>query len=76
MLEWLAAIAVFLLLLAVLPMMLRRTKSKVARGGGSGIWVGIGLGLAAMFDPKIVQAMEIVEQNKEEAEDEESGDQA
>lgn len=76
MLEWLAAIAVFFLLLAVLPMMLRRTKSKVARGGGSGIWVGIGLGLAAIFDPKIVQAMEIVEQKKEEAEDEESGDQA
>lgn len=75
MLEWLAALAVFVLLLALLPGMLRRTKAKVAKGGGSGIWVGIGLGLAAMFDPKIVQAMEIVEQKKGEAEEDESGDE-
>jgi len=75
MLEWLIAIAVVILSLLLLPGLLRRTKkSRLAKGGG-GILVGIGLGLAAIFDPKIAQAMEIVEQKKEEAEEEESGDE-
>ncbi len=75
MLEWLAAIGVFALLLALLPLLLRRTKAGLARGGGSGMWAGIAFGLATIFDPKIAQAMEIVEQKKEEAEEDESGDE-
>jgi hypothetical protein len=75
MLEWPAAIAVFVLLIALLPRILRRTKTSLAKGGGAGLWVGIGLGFAAMFDPKIVQAMEIIEQEEEAVQEEESGDQ-
>ncbi len=75
MLEWLAAIAVFVALVALLPGLLRRSKAKLAKGGGGDVWAGIAFGLASMFDPKIAQAMEIVEQKKEEAEDEESGDE-
>lgn len=74
MLEWLVAIVVFVLLLALLPAMLRRAKAGLARSGGSGIWVGIGLGFATLFDPKVRQAMEIAERKKDEAEDEESGE--
>ncbi len=73
MLEWLAAIALVLLSLALLPALLRQTKRNLARRGRSGILVGIGLGLASLFDPKILETIEIVEQKKDEAEDEESG---
>lgn len=73
--EWLAAIAVFVLLLALLPGLLRRSKAKLAKDGGGGMWVGIGLAFATIFDPKIAQAIELIEQKKEEAEEDESGDQ-
>ena len=73
--EWLVAIAVFVVLVALLPGLLRRSRAKLAQGGGGGMWVGIGLGLAMLFDPKVTQAMEIVEQKKGEAEEDVSGDE-
>ena len=75
MLEWLAAIALFVVLVALLPGLLRRSKASLAKAGGSGMWAGIAFGLATIFDPKIAQAMEIAEQKKEEAEEDESGDE-
>src|SRR5690606_20834295 len=51
----------------------RQTKRNLARRGRSGIRVGIGLGLASLFDPTILETIEIVGQKKDEAEDEESG---
>jgi hypothetical protein len=74
MLEWFVAIAVFVLLLALLPGLLRRTKAPRAKGGGSGVWVGIGLAFAMVFDPKAGQAIELIERKQDENEDEESGD--
>lgn len=74
MLEWLAAIAVFVLFLALLPRMLRRTKTPRAKGGGSGVWVGIGLAFAMVFDPKAKQTIELIDSKQDEREDEESGE--
>ena len=75
MIEWLVAIAVLLVFLALLPRMLRRPKVARRKGGGSGVMVGIGLAFAMVFDPKAAAAIEQVDQKREEAEDEESGDQ-
>ena len=75
MLEWLLAIAVLVLLLALLPRMLRRTKAAPRKGsGGSGIMIGIGLGFAMVFDPKAKQAIEMIDRKQDESEDRESGD--
>jgi hypothetical protein len=76
MLEWLVALAAFVLVLALLPPMLRRAKaSRRKGGGGSGVMIGIGLAFAMVFDPKAAQAIEVIDQKQEESEDEESGDQ-
>ena len=75
MLEWLIAIGVLGGLLAVLPLMLRRTKRATRKlCGGSGIMIGIGLGLAMVFDPKLTQATEVVDDKQDEGEGEESGE--
>jgi hypothetical protein len=75
MLEWLLAIAALLVFLALLPRVLRRPKAKQRKGGSSGVMVGIGLAFAMVFDPKAAQAIELIDEKREEAEDEESGDQ-
>ena len=76
MLEWLVAIVVFVLLLAMLPPMLRQNRAKSRkRGGGSGVMIGIGLVFAMAFDPKATQAAELIENKQDESEDSESGDQ-
>jgi len=75
MLEWLAALVVLALCLALLPRMLRRTKTARRKGGGSGVWIGIGLAFAMVFDPKAAQATELIDRKQDEREDEESGDQ-
>ena len=75
MVEWLIAVAVLGVSLALLPRMLRRTKASARTvGGGSGVMVGFGLALAMVFDPKLAQAMEIVDQKQDESEDGESGE--
>ena len=75
MLEWLVAIAALLVFLALLPRMLRRPKAARRKSGGTGVMVGIGLAFAMVFDPRAAQAIEQIDQKREEAEDEESGDQ-
>lgn len=75
MLEWLVAIAVLVLALALLPALLRRGKAGLSKRGGSGVWVGIGLGVAMIFDPKVAEATEIVESKKDETEEDDSGDE-
>jgi hypothetical protein len=75
MLEWLAAIADFAMLLALLPRLLRRTKPARSKGGGSGVMIGIGLAFAMIFDPKAAAATELIDRKQDEVEDEESGDQ-
>ena len=75
MLEWLVAIAALLLFLALLPAMLGGFKPKPRKGGGSGVMIGIGLVFAMIFDPKAAQTIELIDQKKDEREDEESGDQ-
>ena len=76
MLEWLVAIAVLVLVLALLPQVLRWTKPKPRKGGGgSGVIMGIGLVFAMLFDPKAAQTTELIEKKQDESEDEESGDQ-
>jgi hypothetical protein len=75
MIEWLVAIAALLVFLALLPRMLRRPKTARRKGGGSGVMIGIGLVFAMIFDPKAAAATELIDQKKEEREDEESGDQ-
>ena len=74
MLEWLAAIAVLLVFLALLPSMLGRFKPKPRKGGGSGVVIAIGLVFAMIFDPKAGAATELIDRTKDEREDEESGD--
>jgi len=75
MLEWLAAFAVLLVFLSLLPRMLRRTRASARKvGGGSGVMVGIGLAFAMVFDPKLTQAMEIADKKQDESEDGESGE--
>ena len=75
MLEWLVAIAVLVLLLALLPQMLRWTRPRPRKGGGgSGVIIGIGLVFAMLFDPKAAQTTELIEKKQDESEDEESGD--
>ena len=75
MLEGLLALGALILFLAVLPRMLRRTKTAHRKSGSSGVWVGIGLAFAMVFDPKASQATELIDQKQDEREDEESGDQ-
>lgn len=76
MLEWLAAAAVLLVFLMLLPRMLRRAKASARKvGGGSGVMVGIGLAFAMVFDPKLTQAVEAVDNKQDESEDEVSGDE-
>jgi hypothetical protein len=74
MLEWLVAIAAFVLVLALLPPMLRPTRPSRRKGGGSGVMIGIGLVFAMIFDPKAAQAIELIEKKQDESEDSESGD--
>ena len=75
MLEWLVAIAAFVLVLAALPPTLRRARaSRRKGGGGSGMMVGIGLVFAMLFDPKAVQSTELIEKKQHESDDEASGD--
>jgi len=74
MLEWLIAAAILVTFLALLPRLLRRTKSSRRASGGSGVWVGIGMTLAMIFDPKTSQAIEMIDRKSDEQEDEESGD--
>jgi hypothetical protein len=75
MIEWLAAVAVLLVFLALLPRMLPRAKASARKvGGGSGVMVGIGLAFAMVFDPKLTQAIEVVDKKQDESEDEESGE--
>ena len=74
MLEWLVAIAVFVLLVLLLPPLLRRAKPTRSKGGGSGVMIGIGLVFAMIFDPKAAAATELIDRKKDEREDEESGD--
>jgi hypothetical protein len=75
MLEWLAAIGVFVLLVALLPLVLRRTRPTRSNGRGSGVMIGIGLIFAMVFDPKAAAASELIDRKKDQREDEESGDQ-
>ena len=75
MLEWLAAIAVFLLFLALLPVMLGRFKSRPRKGSASGAMIGLGLVFAMIFDPKAAAATELIDRKRDESEDEEGGDQ-
>ena len=75
MLEWLVAIAAFVLFLALLPRMLRRARPTARKtGGGSGVMIGIGLAFAMVFDPKAAQANEVIDQKQNDSEDAESGD--
>ena len=74
MLEWLAAIALFVLLLLLLPRLLRRSRATSRNSGGSGVMIGIGLVFAMIFDPKAAAATELIDRKKDEREDEESGD--
>ena len=75
MLEWLIAIAVLGVFLALLPRLLRRTKAAARKGGGwSGVVIGFGLAFAMLFDPKTTQAMEVADKKQDESEDEESGE--
>jgi hypothetical protein len=73
MLEWLVAIAVFVLLVMLLPPLLRRAKPARSKGGGSGVMIGIGLVFAMIFDPKAAAATELIDRKRDEREDEESG---
>jgi hypothetical protein len=76
MLEWLVAIAAFVLVLALLPPVLRRARASRRKvGGGSGVMIGIGLVFAMIFDPKAAQAIELIEKKQDECEDSESGDE-
>ncbi len=74
--EWLVAIGVFLLCLALLPRVLRRTRAPRRKGGGGGVMVGIGLAFAMVFDPKASQAMEVIDQQNDlgDSENGESGE--
>lgn len=75
MIEWLVAIAAFVLLLALLPPLLRRSKAKPRKHtGGSGVMIGIGLVFAMLFDPKAAQTTELIDRKQDENEDAESGD--
>ncbi|HVG81064.1 MAG TPA: hypothetical protein VNB28_02170 [Methylomirabilota bacterium] len=72
--QWIVAAAVFACLLLLLPYLLRRTKRAPSKGGGSGVMLGIGLVFAMIFDPRAAQATEIIDQARDESDDEESGD--
>jgi hypothetical protein len=74
MLEWLAAAAVLIVSLALLPRVLGRAKRTRRASGGSGVWVGIGLALSMVFDPKTSQTTELIDRKRDERQDEESGD--
>lgn len=75
MLEWLLAILVLLSVVALLPRVLRGAKGSRLKGGASGVVLGLGFAFATLFDPKSAQTIELIEQKREDAEDEESGDQ-
>ena len=74
MLEWLAAIAVFALFLALLPRMMRSTKASLRKNSSTGVLVGFCLAFGMVFDPKASQSSEVTEKLQDEREDEESGD--
>jgi hypothetical protein len=74
MLEWLAAAAVLIVSLWLLPWMLDRARRAQRASGGSGVWVGVGLALSMVFDPKSSAAVEQVDRKGDEQQDEEAGD--
>jgi hypothetical protein len=74
MLEWLAAAAVLIVSLWLLPWMLGRARRAQRASGGSGVWVGVGLALSMVFDPKSAPAIELVDRKEDERQEEESGD--
>jgi hypothetical protein len=74
MLEWLAAAAVLIVSLALLPRVLGRAKHGRRASGGSGVWVGVGLALSMVFDPKTSETTELIDRKADERHDEESGD--
>jgi len=65
MLEWALAAAVLLAAIALMPLLLRRTKASRRKSGGSGVIVAIGMVFAMIFDPKAAQAMEVVDKKKD-----------
>ena len=74
MIEWLIAAAVMLGLLALLPVLLRRTARAARKPGGSGVVIAIGMVFAMIFDPKAVVATEQIQKRADLGEDEDSGD--
>ena len=74
MLEWLAAAAILILFLALLPPVLTRAKRNRRASGGSGVWIAIGMALSMILDAKSSHAVEMIDRKKDEEEDEESGD--
>jgi preprotein translocase subunit SecY len=76
--EWLAAAAVLLVFLPLLPRMLRRAKAMPRKSGGSGVMIAIGVAFSMIFDAKASQAMEVIDRKKDigDSEDGESGERA
>jgi hypothetical protein len=75
-LEWLAAAAVLIGFLALLPRLLRRPKAASRKLGGSGVMIGLGMVFAMIFDPKAVVASEQMQKRNEigDSEEGESGE--
>ena len=76
MIEWLAAAAILVGVITLMPSMLRRARRNRRASAGSGVWIAVGLAVSMIFDAKSSHAIEMIERKKDEQEDEESGDKS
>ncbi|RIV87225.1 hypothetical protein D2V17_08680 [Aurantiacibacter xanthus] len=74
--EWLVSVVVFCLALALLPLLLRRSRKSARKGTAGGVMMGLGLAFMTIFDPAKAESMEEIRERKDrgEADQGESGD--
>ena len=74
--EWLVAIVVFCLALALLPPLLRQIRKSASKGTAGGVMMGLGLAFMTIFDPAKAESVKELRQRKDlgETDQHESGD--
>ena len=70
--EWLVAGLVFCAALAVLPVLLGRSRKSAGKGTAGGLVMGLGLAFMTIFDPAKSETVEEVRKRKDRGEPDQS----